>query len=566
MIRKSFSVTPAQPNMSIGYQSLGKPEIKVWIRGNIKWLTLLFLLVFVSYANALGNNFVSDDKGLIEQARAWTFASNFSQPNVFLRSFLYFITFQMFGLNSFVFRFSNILFHLGVVWLSFFFLSRTTNTKIAIFSASLFAVHPILVESITWISGGVYTQYSFFFIFSFVAYLFSQKNIMAYILSLVFFSLALLSSEKAIVLSLLFPLFEFLFGNIRKNWKKSLFYFISGLLLVIIYLPRLESRQIEVQGGSLSNQIIMNPFEQIPIAITSYIGLILWPDSLTLYHSEMVFSQIEYGIRFLFFFLFLISIGISYKKNKFIFFWLTFFIVTLLPTLTPLGISWVVAERYVYLGSLGIFVIIGLGIEKLADNKQRKMAVYAVFSLIVIALMMRTIMRNINWSDEDHLWLSAARTSPSSSQNHNNLGDYYGRHGDLANSINEFKRAIELKPNYADAYHNLGNAYRDAGKLNEAINSYKQAITYNQTLWQSYQNIAGIYFAKEDFVNARLYLEKGLKIDPKNAYLLTSLGLILYKNGNIQQAEDVLMQSIKIDPLNSLTQKIINELKNDGTK
>ncbi len=73
-------------------------------------------------------------------------------------------------------------------------------------------------------------------------------------------------------------------------------------------------------------------------------------------------------------------------------------------------------------------------------------------------------MRNFDWKNQDTLWLATAKTSPSSHQNHNNLGDLYARRGEYEKAVEEFKKAIELKPDYGDAYHNLANVYHQIGK------------------------------------------------------------------------------------------------------
>ena len=99
--------------------------------------------------------------------------------------------------------------------------------------------------------------------------------------------------------------------------------------------------------------------------------------------------------------------------------------------------------------------------------------------LHLFALSVRTITRNADWKNQDTLWLATAKTSPSSPQNHNNLGDYYGRQGDLEKAAEEFKTAIKLKPNYGDAYHNLANIYHQMGEDDLAIENYRKALSFN---------------------------------------------------------------------------------------
>jgi Tfp pilus assembly protein PilF len=251
----------------------------------------------------------------------------------------------------------------------------------------------------------------------------------------------------------------------------------------------------------------------------------------------------------------------SFKKNRQIFFWSSFFIIALLPFLTPLRISWIVAERYVYLGSLGIIVLIALALNKIGELMKNKKIIWIIFILLIIALATRTILRNFDWKNQDTLWLATAKTSPSSHQNHNNLGDMYTRHGDYDKAIEEFKKAIELKPNYGDAYHNLANVYHLKGQDDLALENYQKALSFNANLWQSYQNIAAIYFTQQKFDLAKESMEKALKINPNNAELHTNMGLLYKTLGDKQKAQEEFEKALQIDPQNQKAKQQLELIK-----
>jgi tetratricopeptide (TPR) repeat protein len=534
-------------------------HLRVWIQDHKWYLLILGVLVFLVYANSLPNEFVSDDRGIVLHVSSLdTIAAN---PNTLLRTLLYFVIYKIAGLNPTLMRLPNIFFHLGTVWLIFYFLRKTASLTLAFLASVIFAVHPILVEPIVWISGGVYVQYSFFFLLSFVLYVFGKDNRKLYIVSLISFALMLITSEKSIALVFAFPLYEFSFGGLRKNWKRFSPYFLLCGTSILFNFAQIGQRRALYLSDNPSDQVFMNPLQQIPIAITSYLEFIFWPDKLTLYHTEMVFTQVQFFLRAIIFVLFIGLILFCYKKNRLLFFWFSFLFVFLSLTLTPLGITWIVAERYIYLGSLGIFVGIAWVFAKFMEKKTLRAIAITVFSIIIMGLSIRTIARNVDWYNEDNLWLAAARTSPSSSQNHNNLGDYYGRHKDLESSVREYKRAIELKPNYADAYHNLGNAYRDMGKPDEAIQAYEKALSFNPAIWQSYQNIAVIYYLEGKFEQALAYAEKGLTIDPKNSSLYLTKGVILLKLGRKVEAKQILQAIVAIDPTNQLALQGLREIE-----
>ena len=498
-----------------------------------RWmLCFLVLLVLASYANSFGNGFVSDDiGGFLKNENIGKFSIIFSGPMHFsLSAFFQFFAFHIGGMHPFTFRAINILSHIGCVVLIYILLSLSMNKRVAVIAATLFAVHPILIESVSWISGSPYSMSAFLFLLSFLFYLFSESDKKYFPYSVVFFVLSVLASEKALALFLVFALYEIAFGSLKYNWKKILPFFSVSFLLLILYVAKIGSRVSDVsamsyqQGGGGG---MYNPLVQIPVAIGSYLKLIFWPARLTLYQTEMSFSQGQYILLFLISLTFLGAIIWSYRKNKNVFFWLVFFVITLLPTLTPFKISWIVAERYVYLGTLGIVVIVAMLFDKILKlNENAKMVGYFVLVLVVASLSVRTIFRNKDWKSEDTLWIATAQVAPSGQNIHNNLGDVYARQGDMQRAVDEFKKAIEINPNYADAYHNLGNTYQQMGQLDAAVANYEKALSINPQLWQSYQNLAAIYFNQGQYDLAEENIKKALEINPGDQNLQNALKYI----------------------------------------
>jgi tetratricopeptide (TPR) repeat protein len=305
-------------------------------------------------------------------------------------------------------------------------------------------------------------------------------------------------------------------------------FFSISVVLLLLYVSKIGYRVSAVEAQSYqSSGGMFNPFVQIPVAIGSYLKLIFWPAKLTLYQTEMSFTRGQFIVFLLTFLAFLGATIWGYLKNKTVFFWLAFFFITLLPTLTPLKISWIVAERYVYLGTLGIIVVVAVLFDKILKlNENAKMVGYFALVIIVASLSVRTIIRNRDWKSEDTLWIATAQVAPSGQQIHNNLGDVYARQGDFDRAVAEFKTAIEINPNYADAYHNLANTYQQMGQADAAVANYEKALSINPQLWQSYQNLAAIAFDRGDFQKALENIKKALEIDPQNPQLQNNLKVI----------------------------------------
>ncbi len=551
-------------------EGLALPQTSSNSKGSFltRWWVFPFLiiLVFIAYFNSLGNDFVSDDIAtikdniLISQINYFWKEPYYNIFNFSFRSFINFIIYHLFILNPLPYRLSNIFFHAGSTILIYLLLKHFFKSSIPLFAASIFAVHPILAESVGWISGGPYSNGAFFALFSFLTYLNAKRIRSLYFLSLVLFLLALLSSEKLFVFPLIITLYEILWGSLN-NWRKLLPFWIIMGLSAFNLAGLLNTRADLVAKISLQDTGINNPFLQIPIAVTSYLELIFWPQNLTLYHSEMNFTQLEYFLYLVIFTIFLGLIFYFLKRERKIFFWLMFFLVSLAPTLTPFRVSSIVAERYVYFASVGIFVFIAWLIENIGHPFKTKKIIYFIFIPILLVLATRTVVRNNDWKNQDTLWVATAKTSPSSFQNHNNLGDLYMRQNDPERAIEEFKKAIELKPNYADAYHNLANTYYQLKNYGVAAVNYKKAIDLDPSIWQSYQNLATIYFAEEKLDVARENLEKAVSLNPKSSNSYVFLGTIYSEMGEKIKAKENLERALELEPQNQKAKELLISLE-----
>jgi len=530
-------------------------NLRHWFAQNKKVLILFAFLVFAVYSIALPNDFLSDDLPAIVQNPKINQVEYFLGPQFFPfhfnpRNFLLFLTYKIFGLKPAFFRLLNIFSHLGVVYLLYFICSFFFPYPLSFFPVVLYAVHPILIEGVTWISGGPYSNSAFFLLLSFAFWLSwrQKQNFWLYFFSFLSFLSALLFSERLIWFPVVLLLYEILFGNLKKNFKFLLPHFLLTAWWTSYLLGLTGKRLTALETVYYQQPGLDNPFVKIPIAVTSYLELIFWPKNLTFYHSELTYSQGEFILRVAGFLLFLGLIFYFFKKERPLAFWLTFFLLTLSPTLTPLRIAWAVAERYVYLGTFGVLVFAAFLIQKIGEKLKDRKISWIILGIVVLGLSVRTVIRNLDWRNQDSLWIATAKVSPSSHQNHNNLGDMYARHGELEKAVEEFKKAIELKPNYGDAYHNLANVYHQMGKDDLAKENYQKALEFNPGLWQSHQNLAALYFLEEKLDLAEQHLLKAIEINPTNGELYVNLSILYQKMGKKEKAAEALQKAQQLSP------------------
>lgn len=509
-------------------------SFKSFFSDNISVIIFLFLLIFIAYFNSLGNDFVSDDvAGIKNNPEIQNFGYIFSTPIGIFQRLEYFLIFKSFGLNPMMFRIPNILFHFASVVLVYALVNIFTSKKsIALTASMLMAIHPMMIESVGWISGAPYVQFSFFLFFTIFLYILYSDDKKKKYWPLVMFFISIMSLERNFVIPFMLLAYEMSRGTLKLKWKKLIPYFTFDIMFIGVTLSKIGKRVSDVSAVSYTdNQGLYNPLVQIPTSIANYLKLYFWPQKLSLYQTEMAFSPGEYIIFLIVTISFFGLIYYGWKKNRWIFFWLSFFIIALSPTLTPFKIAWVVAERYFYPGSIGIFIVTAIFfnwiIEKAKEKDDNyKIAAYSVLAIIVIALTTRTIIRNIDWKNEDNLWIATAKVASSGPNIHNNLGDVYARHSEFEKAAEEFRKAIEINPNYADAYHNLANTYKSLGKNDLAVENYQKALSINPNIWQSRQNLAAIYYEQGDLEKARENLEKAININPGNPGLQQNLSII----------------------------------------
>ncbi len=486
------------------------------------FILALVALCFLLYANSLNNAFISDDIPAILNNPSISHPLRFwLDPASFLNSLNYLAC----GYNPFTYHLTNIILHSLNTILVFFFLSLFFKREASFLGACLFAAHPIHAEAVTWVSGKPYIITSIFILAGYFLYYHfttvkADKRIKPwrYILCLLLFSYYVIANVS---FYFIFPVFIILsditFGRVRKNYKYWLLFL--GIVILRLVLARSEIMQrISFVAHEVGMEVTQtNPIFNLAYSFFSHMGLLLWPAKLTLYHEPAVISAFTLKAELFALFLLLISLPFIFKRAKELFFGLGIFVLFLAPTYSPVMVSWLVAERYLYFPSIILSIFLAFFYEKITvESKRFARPALAVFIFIIASLGVRTVARNEDWKTQERFWRQTVLVSYNSPRSHNNMGDVYGQEGNTEGAIREFKKAIKIKPDYADAYHNLANVYHHKGDIKEAVTFYQQAISFNPKLFESYYNLGLIYLNSGEFDLAKLELEKALEIRPED--------------------------------------------------
>lgn len=504
-------------------------------------VTFLFLLTFFAYVNTLGNGLFFDDQDFIYDN---VYVKNFSVDKFFtqnaiagvgkisnyyrpLQELSYAIEYQLFNGAAFMYHFDNLLLHAIAGMLLFAFIEKLTKNKIiALLTATLFLIHPVQTEAVSYASGRNDPIYVIFALLTFLFYLKNQR--MYYLLSLITFFLSLLSKEAALIIPGLIMLIDFFQTQSVKKTRKHLALFLPYILIAGIYfLLRLTvlNFQDTLNFYGTETQYTTNIFVRLITFLSllpEYMRFIFYPDILyidrvadivTTVDNTNVIVSIAAIVSLLF-------LSIKYKtKHPIFFFCFLWFFIAMIPVSGIIPINGLIYEHFLYFPSVGIFLAIAYLFYLLltqVKNSLLSLGVLGIIGVIVLLLTIRTIVRNSDWKDPVTFYNQTIRHNPTSARLHNNLAMAYAEKNKNEEAIREYTLAIKLLDVYPQTHYNLGNSYVALNKLDEAEKEYRLALKIDPTFYRSYISLARIYKA----TNNKEEMEK----------LITEVELLSQKN------------------------------------
>jgi len=391
-------------------------------------------------------------------------------------SLSYLMDYWIWGKNPFGYHLSNILIHMVVVML-FYIVSMRLFRKpvVSMVGALIFAAHPVHVESVAMVAARTDPLTSIFLLLS--LYFFHRHffpgeqtvlndvlrppdtgmpegasglsvgsvedppriedavegsfaepkghGVVFFLLSLMFFSLALLTKEVAVLLPLLFLLYDFFFvrswkgmGNLFLRWKT---YLPFGIVLVLYFIARHHALGYgltqDLHWGDVWLRVMA-----APSIVWDYFQLQLFPYPLKLYHgSPEIFGlaklAIVWGVLFMGLYLYVLFKVSRYSKE--VTFFGLWFLMFLLPVINIVPMAWpMVSERFSYIPSMGFALLVGYtghwiwGSQRVMYSGIMKRGFLGLLVVVLVLLSLMTIMRNRVWSDEIRLWSDAVQKSP----------------------------------------------------------------------------------------------------------------------------------------------------------
>ncbi len=470
----------------------------------------------------------------------------------------YGLEYYFFHLNPVAYHVTNLIFHLLnsllVFWLIYLISGKDL---IAFFTALLFAIHPLHVESVAWISERKDLMYSMFYLLSIICYLYyirGRKH--HFYLSLLFFFLSLLSKPMAITMPFLLFLFDYVEKrrfNDRLFLEKTPFFGLFCLFFVI-YVSIMTAT--EMTGTKTSSNLLYN------MCIASY-GLLFYivkmffPLSLSCLYPYPDRPDNYLPLPFIIAPFIVITAGIyifRLRKYKKIFFAILFFFITILPVsqLIPVPPG-IVADRYTYIPLTGFFYMISdflyfLYMDRFKDSIFKKFTLTVLTGIIIILLSFSSYERCKVWKDSITLWSDVITKYPSVMEAYLNRGMAYSDSGDYNQAMSDFACAITLRSDCADAYNNRGAVYKKVGAYDKAIEDFRHALRLKPDDAEIYYNLGLCYRQLGSYDKALQSFSRAIDINPLDEKSLNSRGNIYAQHGEFDRAIEDYTEAIKINP------------------
>lgn len=529
------------------------------MRSQIKACFLLILLAGVPYLVSLKGSFVYDDSVAVLENMNVTRNTplhhiffdkqTMSLPGLIyrpLRDLSYRIEWSIYGEQPRGYHATNVALHIVVTLASYWLLTLLLRDRtISFTAAALFAVHPIHTESVAWIKGRDDLLFTLLFIFSFCSYLLYEesagwKRVSYYISSLVLFILSLLSKEMAVSLPITLALYQSIF----RKFKPLIL--IPYVILVILY-GGLRTHVLGQVGqqGYWGDGVIPTLLTMIKVFV-QYIKLTLLPiNQCADYRSFPISMSLDHNVIFALILLVTIIIVFFVTRNKVIKWGGLFFFITLLPVSNIIPIQALIAERFLYLPSLGFSAVAAAFLQMAFCEKKR---LSMIFVVVVFLMSVLTVHRAGIWNDEYLLWRDGVNKMPENSFAHNNLGVVYYMQGRLDEALRECQTAIRLDPYFPFAHNNLGMTYYRLGQLNKAMEAYKMALALDPSYHQAHFHLGDVYYktGKLDEAIREYHLAIGLKPNYVKAYM--HLSLAYQRLGKIDDAIAQYQAVLRLEP------------------
>jgi hypothetical protein len=382
------------------------------------------------------------------------------------------LNYKLFGLSPAGWHVTSLLIHLLATWLVFVLAKRlTSDYLVAALAALLFGIHPAHIEAVAWVSGITDSLMTLFFVATVILYLKSRTGSRAsLLLSLLFYSLSILTKEPAVVFVPLILCYELLVGK-KEPYTRFLkilpFLLVTGVYFIV---------RVKVLGG-LGHQLTSLPISTLALTIPSvlwfYVNHLVWPLPLSAFYDA---TYVSGGWLFWGPLAGVLSATIIYvilaRHSALVLFLGCWVLLPILPllNLSLFKFGEIVHDRYLYLPSVAFCIVISIALcYVIRDYAKYKLPAVVLLVVVSTAWALETVIEVPQWKNDLALYTHGAAVAPRNNIVINNLASTLKDSGNTEGAIFLSKQVLARDPDNWLSLYNLGHSYYKIGNFDQAI-------------------------------------------------------------------------------------------------
>jgi tetratricopeptide (TPR) repeat protein len=529
---------------------------------------LIVLLTLVAYFPAMRGGFIWDDDDHLTGnpamlsvgglKRIWSSLAVSRYYPLTLTSF--WVQRHFWGLHPLPYHVVNIALHAVNAVLLWALLGRL-KVRGAWIAAALWALHPVCVESVAWVTELKNTQSGLFFLLALLTFLRFEHGLRPrdYVIAMVCGVAAMLSKPSTVVLPgvmLLCAWWQ------RNRWKRSDFLRVAPLMVFAVGISLLtiveQHHHIERDPAFERTMTAAQRLVQAGYAVWFYAGKLLWPTDLCFIyprwelraHSAVAWVPLV-GLA-------LVAGALWYFRRagwaRATTFGLGYFILALLPVLGFFDIYFFqfsfVADHFQYLASMGLIALAvstGTTVCSRAGQWGRYLGMF-IAAAVLIMLGVSTWRQAHVYQDIETLWRDTLTKNPDAWMAQYNLGNALLQQGKVSEAIAKYAAALRIKPDYVEAHNNLGTVLASQGKVSEAMAQFVAALHIDPDYAEAHNNLGTIFVDQGKVSEAITEYTAALRIKPDSEKAHYNLGNALLQQGKISEAIRQYEQVLRITP------------------
>jgi tetratricopeptide (TPR) repeat protein len=521
---------------------------------------------------------------------------------------------QFYGADAGGYHVTNLILHiLSTLLLFWLFCRMTGDIWKSAFVAAIFALHPLHVESVAWVSERKDVLSTFFWMLTLCLYVYYREkpDIKRYLSALLCFILALMSKPMVVTLPLILILLDYwplsfsrcyldstgiqsgenkpvltdvihvsIKQGKKKNksdkkdrkenpspfdkrispetgiiefrrdkfhlWEKVPFFILSAILVIITFYD---------SGDAPSNNVPLGArLANAPVSFITYLAKTFWPHDLSVLYPFTAQISVWQVAASVFLIIVISAVVIAMAKRlPYLFTGWLWFAITILPVIGIIQIStaapYAIADRYHYLPSIGIAVMLVWGLPSLfkSEDRRRKILYPAAITFLVVISVLSWKQCSY-WQNSISLFNHALQVTTDNYVMHYNLALPLSKEGKTGEALYHYEEAIRIKPDYDDAYFNRGNVYDKLGENQLAIEDFSKAISLNPAKLKAYNNRGNAYNRLGRYQLAIEDFNKAINRDPYYATAYNNRGNAYAALGRRQLAIADFNEAIRLIP------------------